>query len=128
MLMSFITHRWNRVLRGWTLGGLHGCFTEEVENMPFSVICAFSEIQFSGLIINQHTKTTAYISSFSKQVGGFSLIKRREIVKTNFALFTITIVFIKLRQLGSLYKKDSYFNYSSLLTCFKCSWKTYFRN
>ena len=37
--------------------GLHGHYTEETENILFSVIWAFSEYKFYGLIINKNANT-----------------------------------------------------------------------
>ena len=47
----------SRVCRGWTLKGSHGYFVDEVEDMTFTVILAFSEKHFYGFIINKGTNT-----------------------------------------------------------------------
>ena len=57
ILMSLAFHQENRVCWGWTFRGLHGYYTDEVENISFSIIWAFSEYQFYGIIINKDTNT-----------------------------------------------------------------------
>ena len=57
ILMSLAFRQENRVYRGWTFRGLHRCFTDEVENISFSIIWAFSEYQLYGIIFNKHINT-----------------------------------------------------------------------
>ena len=45
-------HQENKIWRGWTFKGSHRHFIDDVENISFSVIWAFSENKFNGLIIN----------------------------------------------------------------------------
>ena len=44
MLMNLVIHLGNRVCLGWTLKGSHGYFVDEGENIQFSVIWVFQNI------------------------------------------------------------------------------------
>ena len=68
MLMNLIIHLGNRVCRGCTLKGSHGYFVDEGDIILFSVIWAFSEYKFYGLIINQHTNTQYEFYFFSNEI------------------------------------------------------------
>ena len=54
----------SRVCRGWAAKGSHGYFTDNVENMSFSVIWAFSEYKFYGLIINKEANNQYMFKHF----------------------------------------------------------------
>ena len=55
--MNLATHQENRICGGWAPKGSHGYIEDEVENISFRVIWAFSEHQFYGIVINPQTNT-----------------------------------------------------------------------
>ena len=54
-MTNLAIHQENRIWRGWAFKGSHGHFIDDVENISFSVIWAFSEHKFYRLIINPQT-------------------------------------------------------------------------